>query len=179
MADLAWSTDVQLAVDGDRDAYARLIRELQQEMYGLARSLLHRDEDCADAIQETVLKAYIGIAKLREPAFFRTWLFRILIRECQMTYRRRKRTVLSDNLPENGALAAGPDLDLQEAVNRLSEPARTIVKLHYYADLSLAQIADMLNVTEGTLKSRLHRARQKLAKSLAAPGEGGIGYEFH
>ncbi|WP_052476004.1 sigma-70 family RNA polymerase sigma factor [Cohnella kolymensis] len=177
MSDLSWSTDVQLAVAGDRDAFARLIRTMEKEMYRLAWSLLHRDEDCADAIQETILKAYRSLPSLREPAYFRTWLFRILIRECQQTYRRRKRIIPFDNLPESGEVAAGADMDLREAVNRLREPLRTLVKLHYYADLPLNVIAVMLNVSEGTLKSRLHRARRQLLKWLAIPDERKMGYE--
>lgn len=177
MSELAWITDVKHAVAGDRDAFARLIRHMQLDMYRLARSLLHKDEECADAIQEAILKAYRGLPKLREAAYFRTWLFRILIRECQQTYRRTKRTVPTENLPDTGTVITGPDLDLQEAVHRLGEPMRTIVKMHYYADMPLAQIAEMLNVSEGTLKSRLHRARRQLAKWLAIPEEGKIEYE--
>ncbi|MBW5447765.1 sigma-70 family RNA polymerase sigma factor [Cohnella sp. CFH 77786] len=179
MADLVWTTDVQLAVGGDREAFARLIGDLQGEMYGMARSMLQRDEDVADAIQDTILKAYLNVTRLREPAFFRTWLFRILIRECQAVYRKKKRIVLSDRVPEAAAFASGPDLDLRAAVNRLGEPARTIVKLHYYADLPLAEIAELLDLSEGTLKSKLHRARRKLAHALSSPGEGGVGYELH
>jgi RNA polymerase sigma factor (sigma-70 family) len=178
VADLNWSTDIQLAVKGDRDAFARLIRDMQSEMYRLARTLLSQDEDCADAIQEAILNAYRSVHRLREPAYFRTWLYRILIRECQMTYRRRRKTAASDKLPEIGTSASGPDLDLQAAVNRLREPLRTIIKLHYFADMSLNQIAEMYKVSEGTLKSRLHRARRQLAKDLTEPGEGEVRYEF-
>jgi RNA polymerase sigma factor (sigma-70 family) len=180
LSDLAWNTDVQLACSGDRDAFARLIRGMQNEMYGMAKSLLNQDEDCADAIQEAILLAYRSLPRLREPAYFRTWLFRILIRECQQLYRRRKRTVVSDQLPENSVFLTGNDLDLRAAVDRLAEPLRTIVKLHYFADRPLAEIADMLGVSEGTLKSRLHRARRQLAKWLDIDSESGrgIGYEL-
>jgi RNA polymerase sigma factor (sigma-70 family) len=179
LSDLAWNTDVKLACAGDRDAFARLIRSYQNEMYAMAKSLLYQDEDCADAIQEAILNAYRGLPRLREPAYFRTWLFRILIRECQQIYRRRKRTVVSDQLPENVAYMKENDLDLRAAIDRLGEPGRTIVKLHYYADRPLAEIAEMLSVSEGTLKSRLHRARGKLAKWLTAPEKGEVEYELH
>jgi RNA polymerase sigma-70 factor (ECF subfamily) len=177
LSELAWKTDVQLACAGDRDAFARLIRAMQNELYGMARTLLSKDEDCADAIQEAILKAYRSVTRLREPAFFRTWLFRILIRECQQLYRKQRRSSPSDRLPERAALPEQPDLDLREAVNRLDEPLRTLVKLHYYADLPLAQIALMLDVSEGTLKSRLHRARKKLAGWLNLVESGELGYE--
>jgi len=178
VSELAWKTDVQLACSGDRDAFARLIREMQNELYGMARTLLSKDEDCADAIQEAILKAYRGVPKLREPAYFRTWLLRILINECQQIYRKQKRTSPSDNLPERAAEPAESDLDLRQAVERLEEPLRLLVKLHYFADLPLSQIADMMDVSEGTLKSRLYRARRYLAKWLHLPERGDIEYEL-
>jgi RNA polymerase sigma factor (sigma-70 family) len=137
-----------------------------------------------DAIQETILNVYRGIKKLREPDFFRTWLFRILIRECQLISRKSKKKVPAEQVQESGAVDNEPDLDLREAVNRLDEPLRTIVKLHYYADLSLPQISEMLDISEGTLNSRLHRARGYLARWLSypqpiPPGKENGAYEFH
>jgi RNA polymerase sigma factor (sigma-70 family) len=179
LSDLAWKTDVQFACSGDRDAFARLIRAMQNEMYGMARTLLTQDADCADAIQEAILKAYRNLPKLKEPAFFRTWLLRILINECQQIYRKQKRITPTDKLPEQGAgYTADPNLDLQDVVNRLEEPLRTLVRLHYFADLPLSQIAEMMEVSEGTLKSRLHRARRYLGTWLKDAEKGGIGYEL-
>ncbi|RKP54493.1 sigma-70 family RNA polymerase sigma factor [Cohnella endophytica] len=152
---------------------------MQNELYGMARSLLNNDNDCADAIQEAILKAYKGITKLREQAYFRTWMFRILIRECQTIYRIKKKVSPMDNLPEQGVATALPDWDLQSAVDRLGEPLRTLVKLHYFADMPLGRIAETMEVSEGTLKSRLHRARRQLAKRLNVSEErGGIDYEL-
>jgi len=182
--ELAWRTDVQLACSGDKEAFARLIRALQPDLYHMARTLLNRDEDCADAIQETILKAYRGVGKLREPAFFRTWLFRILIHECRQLQRKHKRAALTDKLPELAmeAVRTPPmrDLDVRDAVDRLREPLRTLVKLHYFADMPLADIAEMTGVSEGTLKSRLHRARRSLAKRLNGidTERSDIGYEL-
>lgn len=177
MTELAWKTDVQLACAGDREAFSRLVRQMQNELYGMARTLLQRDEDCADAIQEAILKAYRSMGKLREPAYFRTWMFRIVIHECRRIYRKQKRVSPTDAIPERADPSREPDLDLRDAVNRLDEPLRTLVKLHYFADLPLAQIADIMDVSEGTLKSRLHRARRQLVKWLNVSERGEIGYE--
>ncbi|RED64021.1 sigma-70 family RNA polymerase sigma factor [Cohnella lupini] len=174
---LAWITDVHLACSGDREAFARLIREMQNELYGMARSMLNNDEDCADAIQEAILKAYRGVTKLREASVFRTWLFRILINECQILYRKNKRVWPMNLMPDSAVKQAEADLDLQAAVNRLDKSLRTIVQLYYFADLPLSQIAELTNVSEGTLKSRLHRARQQLASWLTFTEERAIGYE--
>ncbi|WP_123041360.1 sigma-70 family RNA polymerase sigma factor [Cohnella candidum] len=174
-------TDIRLAASGDREAFSRLIRDSQLELYKMARSMLRQDEDVADAIQETILKAYRHITRLREPAYFRTWLFRILIRECMAASRRKRRfAAFLANMPKAPAIArAAGDMDLHDAVDRLGEPARTIVKLHYFADQPIAEIAAVLNISEGTVKSKLYRARKKLAKTLTEPEEGGVGYELH
>lgn len=132
MADLAWSSDLQLAIAGDRDAFMRLLREMKSDMYGLARTLLNKDEDCADVMQETVYKAYRNIKTLREPAYFRTWVFRILIRECQLVYRRRDRSILSERMPDIGGVIPKPrDLDLVAAVDRLNERLHSRVSDHF------------------------------------------------
>lgn len=178
MTELAWDTDARLAADGDREAFARLVRAMSGEMYRMARTLLHSDADCADAIQEAILQAYRGMGKLREPAFFKTWFMRILIRECG----RIKRRVLPVALPhayegEAGRLQRMPDLDLQAAIERLEEPLQTAVRLHYWADLPLERIAELTEVPAGTVKSRLHRARKQLAAWLGEDEEGDVGYE--
>ncbi|MBB6672358.1 sigma-70 family RNA polymerase sigma factor [Cohnella nanjingensis] len=178
MPDLAWDTDVRLARDGDREAFSRLVREFSGEMYRMARTLLRSDEDCADALQEAILQAYRGVTKLREPDFFKTWMMRILIRECQRIGRRRS-VSLSEVWAEESAEMTMPDLDLRAAVGRLDEPLRTLVRLHYLADVPLNRLAEWMDIPEGTLKSRLHRARKQLAVWLEDTEERGMGYELH
>lgn len=68
-------TAVQQARDGDKDAFIQLCRQIEPEMYGMARSILGRDEDCADAMQEATLKAYRSIHGLRQPDFLRHGCF--------------------------------------------------------------------------------------------------------
>lgn len=63
--------DVILARVGDREAFIRLIHRLEMNMYRVARAIVKRDEDCADAIQETILKAYQSVRTVREPAYFK------------------------------------------------------------------------------------------------------------
>lgn len=131
MTDMAWETDVRLAIGGDRDAFARVVRTLSGELYRMARTLLGSDSDIADAIQETILQAYRSVTKVREPEFFKTWFVRILIRECG----RVKRRVVTVSLPSEYASDAHeplrvPDLDLHAAVERLEEPLQTTVRLH-------------------------------------------------
>ena len=84
------STDlVNQAIQGDREAFIRLIRDIENSLYNTAKSMLRKEEDVADAIQETILNAYKSVHTLREPRYFKTWLFRILINECNTMLSRR------------------------------------------------------------------------------------------
>lgn len=162
--------DVELARRGDREAFSRLIRAAETELYGVARSIVRSDEDCADALQETILKAYRALPKLRQPAYFKTWLIRILINECNRILRRRRRVVP----------AAGDDyrnVELHDAVERLEEGLQLVVQLHYFRDMPVSEISSLLDTPEGTVKSRLHRARLLLAQWLGSPNERKIGYD--
>jgi RNA polymerase sigma-70 factor (ECF subfamily) len=171
--------DVILAREGDREAFIRLIQRLEMNMYRVARAIVKRDEDCADAIQETILKAYQSVRTVREPAYFKSWLLRILINECNQILRRQKRMVLTEPDPALSASSSEYDMvDVKEAVDRLEDTLRMVVTLYYFEDLPLRQIAELLETTEGTVKSRLHRARLTLAEWLCIPAvERKVGYE--
>lgn len=137
--------DVLLAQKGDKEAFSRLVKALELPMYRVARSIVRSDEDCADAIQETILKAYKSIAQLKKPHFFKTWFMRILINECNQFLRQRKRTIPVAVLPEEHAESAEyGKVDLWEAVNRLEDTLRLIVKLHYLEDMSVGVISELL-----------------------------------
>jgi RNA polymerase sigma-70 factor (ECF subfamily) len=170
--------DIKLARNGDKEAFIRLIRRTELNLYGVARSIVRQDVDCADAIQETILKAWRSLPTLRDPALFKTWLFRILINECNQILRRNKRTVTSETMPaEITSSDQYENIDLLEAVNQLDETLKLVVKLHYYEDMTLKQIAEVLETAEGTIKSRLHRARLLLADYLTGPDERKLTYE--
>lgn len=74
---------------GDPEAFIQLIQEIELPLYRTARSIVNKDEDCADALQETMLKAFKSIHTLKEPAFFKTWIFRILINECNTMVKKK------------------------------------------------------------------------------------------
>ncbi|WP_212979560.1 sigma-70 family RNA polymerase sigma factor [Paenibacillus azoreducens] len=174
--------EVKKAQQGDLDAFVRLMRNLESQLYGLAKSILRHDEDCADAMQETMLKAYKSLTSLRKPEFFKTWMIRILINECNQLLRNRKRTVVMNELPEasNPATSYYGDyqkIDLEEAVNSLDETLRIVIHLFYYQDLPIKQISEVLNISKGAVKGRLHRARGILADWMKNRKEEDVSYE--
>lgn len=157
---------VQKARNGDKAAFVQLCRGIEPEMYGMARSILGRDEDCADAMQEATLKAYRSIHGLRQPEYFRTWMLRILINECYKLQRKRANTVVTgDMITALECSSSGAEyekVELREAVERLETSLQTVIWLHYFQDMPIRQIADLLSISETAVKSRLYRARKSL-----------------
>lgn len=160
--------DVLRAKNGDSDAFTRLIKRYERNLYGLARLYLKQDEDCSDAIQETIYKSYRAIQGLKEPEHFKTWLLRILIHECMHMLRVQKRMRLIESASLQGAAVKAPyeTVEIRDAVSCLENDLRVMIQLHYYQDLPIKRIASMIKVPEGTVKSRLHRARTLLAEAL-------------
>ncbi|MFC3747314.1 sigma-70 family RNA polymerase sigma factor [Paenibacillus sp. GCM10012306] len=174
--------DIKKAQRGDHEAFIRLFRQLESQLYRLAKTILMKDEDCADALQETTLKVYKGLANLKEPKFFKTWVIRILINECNQLLRIRERTVVVAEVPEETDVSYAyfensGTVDLQSFINELDESLRLAIVLFYYEDLSIKQIADVLNISEGAVKARLHRARRLLSKQIHPVREEGLANE--
>lgn len=149
-----------------------LIIASEESMYHVAKTLLRNDADCADAIQEAIVKAFSSIHTLRKDSFGKTWLVRILINECYAIMRQERKLVPMGSyaLEESKEQEAFPEnseyLDLYEAISRLSEEIRLTVTLYYMEGYSIKEIAALMNTTESTIKNRLARARAKLKSEL-------------
>ena len=91
---------IERAIAGDGEAFTQLMEGQKQTLYKVARSYLHSDADAADAMGDTVLACWEKLPQLRQPAYFRTWLTRILIRKCQDILRQRRRVVPLEGAPE-------------------------------------------------------------------------------
>jgi RNA polymerase sigma-70 factor, ECF subfamily len=157
----------------DANAFGLLVKDCERTLYRVSRTVLPSDQDCADAVQEALSLAWRRIGGLRELKYFRTWLIRILLNECYRLLRRRKR-------PEAGAgggvgwfVAEAPRddaIDLRNALDALPENQRAAIILYHVEDLSVEEIARVMHIPCGTVKSRLARARVKLA-ALMRPEE--------
>lgn len=171
--------EVRKARKGNKNAFVALIKYYESSLYRVAKSYLKTDSDCADAIQETILKAYQAIKGLKEPKYFRTWLIRILINECNRILQVRKKIIPVQELRERIQPEIGTQrIELQEILHLVEEELRVIITLYYQEDLSVKDIALLLDIPEGTVKSRLSRAREKLAYYLTEDFEKrGVSYE--
>jgi RNA polymerase sigma-70 factor (ECF subfamily) len=144
------------------------MKSCERSMFRVARSILRTDAECADAMQETVVRAYKAIRRLKEPLYFKTWLIRILMNECRRMYKRHQRVIPMADPAEEAAYHPewAESLTVIEAVCQLDEELRAIVALYYLEDMPLKEVAQLLDLPEGTVKSRLARSREKLARFL-------------
>ncbi|WP_340003494.1 sigma-70 family RNA polymerase sigma factor [Paenibacillus sp. FSL K6-0276] len=168
------------AKEGDPEAFMQLMQEIELPLYRTARSIVNKDEDCADALQETMLKALKSIHTLREPAFFKTWIFRILINECNKMVKSRSRSLPYGELPDVPSPSKDYEkIELWDAVQHLDENLRIVIILHYLQDMPISQISDILEISTVAVKTRLHRARKKLKHSSQINQEKGVAHGEH
>ncbi|SFI86176.1 RNA polymerase sigma factor [Thermoflavimicrobium dichotomicum] len=164
--------EVKRAQKGEKQSFAKLIRHYQVHLYRIAYAILKNDSDCADAIQETILNAYQSIHQLKQPNYFKTWLIRILINQCNKMLHQNKKMIPFEKLQEPSyAPKEYKEVELKELVNHLDPNHRLVITLYYFEDLSLEQIANLLNLPEGTIKSRLYKARSILSEWLSVSKE--------
>ena len=168
---------VARAQHGDRDAFSTLAHGASGRLYATARLILHRPELAEDAVQDTLIEAWRDIRGLRDPDRLDAWLHRLLVRACSRQVRREQRRRVTEIELEPGSIRGGvADAsrslaerdELERAFRRLTPEQRVILALVFYADLPLADVAVVLGVPLGTVKSRLHRSMDALRAALAA-----------
>lgn len=136
-------------------------------LYHVAKTLLQSDADCADAIQETIVKAFTKLYTLRQDSYAKTWLVRILINECYTILRRQKRTVSLEEYTCQETVKEQEDYsDLYEALGRLPADIRICIVLYYLEGYSVRETAELLEITESAVKNRLSRARARMRSEL-------------
>jgi RNA polymerase sigma-70 factor (ECF subfamily) len=165
---------VRQATGGDLDAFEELIRSLQRRVYGFAYQHLRDAHEAHDLAQEIFVKLFRNLARYDPERPFEPWFWK-LAANTSINYR-RKHAPVPVEFQEQEAVGLDPTLPqhdptLVDALAQLDATYRLPVLLHYYADLSLEQVSQTLNLTIPALKSRLHRARAQLRNSLAESEE--------
>ncbi|MEQ1565984.1 MAG: sigma-70 family RNA polymerase sigma factor [Myxococcota bacterium] len=174
--------------DGDRSAFAELVRRYQDRVYTLCLRWMGDANVAEEVAQDVFLALYRSLPGFRGDAQLSTWVYRVVVNHCKnrRLYRRRRQMdhheplegERSDDGPERQIAHEGPGTDasshanqaealLNEALALLDEEQRRIIVLREVQDLSYEEIADLLELPRGTVKSRLHRARSELATVLA------------
>lgn len=153
----------------EKEKFVELVKEAEATLFHVAFSILHHEQDSADAVSESIVKAYERKDTLRNPAYFKTWLVKIVINECYGMLRKNRRQLpMTEHLLREGRSVEEdryikPEyLDLYQAICKLKEKDKMCIILFYMEDFTIIQIAEILSVPAGTVKSRLNRARRQL-----------------
>lgn len=163
---------IERAASGDEHAFSELVRSCQSTLYAAAMAITKNPEDAEDAVQEAILKGWAKLGNLREPQYFTTWMTRIAIRTAINIRRKHKPSVpLLIELPAKGSKAE-ERMDVRRAIEELDEKTRLATVLYYFEDMPIEQIAQVVGARQGTVKSRLHRARAKLRDVLEGYEDG-------
>lgn len=175
---------IELSVGGDVEAFETLIQSHQKKVYNIALRMTGNPEDAQELAQEAIVRAFTSIGKFRGDSSFSTWLYRITINVCTDFLRKRNKVTLismeqgaasNDNQqglqieeesPGPDGLAEKKQLKklVRDAMDALSEEHRQVLILRDILNLSYKEIANTLKVNEGTIKSRINRARAGLKK---------------
>lgn len=152
-----------------KEELGELILSSERQLYATAKTILIDDQDCADAIQESIVNAFSKIHTLKKDRYAKTWLIRILINECYniaRAYSNKEPMEVSYLESVSKREDARDYSELYRAVNALKEELRIPVILYYMEEFSVREIAQILDVSEGAVQKRLARARGKLKKTI-------------
>lgn len=175
---------IELSVGGDIEAFETLIQSHQKRVYNIALRMTKNPEDAQELAQDALVRAFTSISKFRGDSSFSTWLYRITVNVCTDFLRKRNRVIhisveqgaaandneqglqIAEDSPGPDELAEKKQLKklVRDAMDSLSDDHRQVIILRDIMHMSYKEISDALNVNEGTVKSRINRARGELKK---------------
>ena len=163
---------VQRAIKGDADAFLELMEQNSLNMYKAARAILGNDEDAADAIQDTILTCFEKLKTLKKPEYFKTWMTRILINECNKILRHYRNIRMPEFMPEqSGQDSSMAEIEFKQMLELVDEKYRIVLILYYVYGFKLQDISELLEINENTVKTRLVRARKHLGELYFGGGQ--------
>ncbi len=157
------------AIRGNADAYGELVRRNQEYLYKMAYVYTEKQQDALDVVGTAILKGYQNIRSLKNPQWFRTWITRILIRCAQDANKKLVYFSSIDEveIPERyEGISLEESWDLRNAIELLPEKYRNVIILKYFSEMSVQEIAYILEIPAGSVKAYLSRGRDELKKYL-------------
>ena len=168
---------INKARNGDKEAFIEAILLIKEELYNIAYIKLNNIEDVNDVIQDTMINAFKNINKLKEAKYFKTWIIKILINECNRFYREKYKRIdlfnkilkktdtnIVDLTIENIDEKLDYKTDYDSLIRKLKPNEQTIIILYFCNNFTKKEIAEILNISVNTVKTRLRRAEEKIKK---------------
>lgn len=155
----------QKAISGDEDAFTQLITLYKKYLYRTAYLYVKNESDALDIFSETVYKGFIGVHKLKNPFYFKTWITRILINNAVDLLRKSQKVYLTDNIEiyDKKSISDIEDhIDLYDAIDNMNTKYKSVIILRYFDDLTIENIAEIMRCPVSTVKSYLRRGKQNL-----------------
>ena len=171
---------VEQARNGELEAFTQLVKVSLRRLTGVANLILRDSELAQDAVQDACLMAWRDLRALREPDAWDAWLHRLTVRACYKVARKERRrsmvelhvTPASRSVDSRDISTEVVDRDwLGRELGRLDLDQRAVLVLHYYLDLPVSEVAEILDIPYGTAASRLHRGLEALRASMRGPDE--------
>jgi RNA polymerase sigma-70 factor (ECF subfamily) len=166
---------IDRAKRGDKEAFTTLVLQLGDRLFSVAYRILRDSTRAEDAVQQTFLTAWRELPSLRDDSRLEAWLYRLLVNTCYAEIRHTRRwqpglRLVSLDVPtfDDAQLSVDRRDELERAFRRLSGEQRAVLVLHHYVGLSGAEIGTALGLSPGTVRSRLHYARQLMRAAIEA-----------
>lgn len=161
---------VKRAINGDEDSFISLIDKQKEKLYRIAYAYVKNEQDALDIVSETVYKAYVSIDTLKKPRYFNTWLTKILINISINTLNKNKKIVYLEEEPivDGGTSYNNKEnqMDILNEVEKLDLRYKDVIILKYYDDLTVREIAEVLGIPIGTVKTYLNRGLKSLRDAM-------------
>lgn len=147
----------------NKDTFIDNVLKANSTLYHVSKSILTHEQDCEDAVQGAILKAYNKLTTLKKEQYFKTWLIRILINECYILKRKEHSLVSYEEYFESAKADDKKDYsELYLAIKNLPERIRITIVLYYVEGYTVEEIKQILKIPAGTVKSRLAKGRKLL-----------------
>ena len=160
------------AAAGDDAAFTELMNIHKVQLYKIAFSYLRSEDEAVEALQEVTFRAYRAVRKLKDPAYFSTWLVRIMLNYCHDRRKKQRRIILDETMAAQAAVYPNDaGFEVKQALADMEAGQRELLELKYFQDLKIKEIAALLACPESTVKTRLYKALGTLRDKLDLKGD--------
>lgn len=167
---------VKKAMKGDKQSFVKLMETYEKDMYNLTRYMMGNNEGIYDVVQDTILTAYEKISTIKNPGSFKNWLLKIIVNKSKTQLSKQNKIIYLEDSIEIPVIDSEMEkIELMSLVSCLSEEYRIVIILFYFNDLTYKEISEILDMPEGTVKSRLFRGKELLHQILNTGEEKACG----